>query len=145
MLLKRFLLSQTRSIAHQPARTFPAYAHPRILNVARTFATPATMSDSVTLPVLDASELKDGEMKQVEFGEGEKKGKVLLVKIGGEVVSSRRELDEADRCEAHLTVVDCGSMPIPGSARIMVLLWLVSPQSTVTLPARDTDESTTFL
>lgn len=92
MLFKRFLLSQTRSIAHQPARTFPAHAHvhSRIPNSIRTFATPTAMSDSVTLPVLDASELKDGEMKQVEFGEGEKKGKVLLVKIGGEVVSSRQ-------------------------------------------------------
>jgi hypothetical protein len=43
---------------------------------------------AITLPVLDESELKDGEMKQVEFGEGENKGKVLLVKIGGKVVSS---------------------------------------------------------
>lgn len=42
---------------------------------------------ALTLPVLDESELKDGEMKQVEFGEGENKGKVLLVKIGGKVVS----------------------------------------------------------
>jgi len=45
---------------------------------------------ALTLPVLDESELKDGEMKQVEFGEGENKGKVLLVKVGGKVVSSIR-------------------------------------------------------
>jgi hypothetical protein len=44
---------------------------------------------SLTLPVLDEAELKDGEMKQVEFGDGENKGKVLLVKVGGKVVSNR--------------------------------------------------------
>ncbi|KAI5122548.1 hypothetical protein M0805_005275 [Coniferiporia weirii] len=36
-----------------------------------------------TFVVLDDSELKDGEMKQVSFGEGE--GKVLLSRIGGKI------------------------------------------------------------
>lgn len=43
------------------------------------------MSDIKTGAVLDASELKDGEMKMVDF-EG---GQVLLARIKGELVSMR--------------------------------------------------------
>ncbi len=41
-------------------------------------------SDSKTLAVCDASELKDGQMKQVDFDEG----KVLLSKLGGKVYAT---------------------------------------------------------
>jgi hypothetical protein len=53
----------------------------------------ATEAKTITLPVLDESELGNGEMKQVEFGEGESKGKVLLVKIDGKVVRSLNAKD----------------------------------------------------
>ncbi len=40
------------------------------------------MSETKTVAVCDASELKDGEMKQVEFDDG----KVLLSKVQGKIV-----------------------------------------------------------
>lgn len=80
---------------------------------------------SLTLPVLDEAELKDGEMKQVEFGEGENKGKVLLVKVGGKVVSNRSSALERLQ-HVRLTICHASriiSSPTRESARITEHLW----------------------
>ncbi|KAJ9100009.1 hypothetical protein QFC19_005827 [Naganishia cerealis] len=41
----------------------------------------SSTTQTVTLPVCDASEIKNGDIKDFEFGEGEKKGKVFLAKV----------------------------------------------------------------
>jgi hypothetical protein len=92
MLIQKFLkpaslLRSTHTTSfHKPVASLPRHfsCTPKTLNKM------SMEEKALTLPVLDESELKDGEMKQVEFGEGENKGKVLLVKIGGKVVSTRR-------------------------------------------------------
>lgn len=89
MLIQRFLkpASLLRSTYTTSIRT-PVASLPRYFShTSITFNKMVNEEKALTLPVLDESELKDGEMKQVEFGEGENKGKVLLVKIGGKVVS----------------------------------------------------------
>jgi hypothetical protein len=86
MLIRRILnLALPRSITPATRRVSLPVSLP-IKSCFRSFIQMSTEEKSITLPVLEDSELKDGEMKQVEFGEGESKGKVLLVKIGGKVV-----------------------------------------------------------
>lgn len=46
----------------------------------------SSVAQTITLPVCDASELKNGDIKDFEFGEGEKKGKVFLAKVDDKVV-----------------------------------------------------------
>jgi hypothetical protein len=88
MLIRRFLNLSLRSTL-SPRHTAPISLPFRPVHISlRSLTTMSNEEKAITLPVLDESELKDGEMKQVEFGEGENKGKVLLVKIGGKVVSS---------------------------------------------------------
>jgi len=88
MLIRRFVnlsLRSTLSPRHTARISLPF--HPFYSSIG-TLTTMSNEEKAITLPVLDESELKDGEMKQVEFGEGESKGNVLLVKIGGKVVSN---------------------------------------------------------
>lgn len=47
----------------------------------------SSVSQTITLPVCDASEIKNGDIKDFEFGEGEKKGKVFLAKVDDKLVS----------------------------------------------------------
>jgi hypothetical protein len=47
----------------------------------------SSVTQTITLPVCDASELKNGDIKDFEFGEGEKKGKVFLAKVDDKLVS----------------------------------------------------------
>jgi hypothetical protein len=80
-----FLRSTYTNSFSKPIVSFPR----RLSSSSRTLNDMSNEEKSLTLPVLDEAELKDGEMKQVEFGDGENKGKVLLVKVGGKVVSNR--------------------------------------------------------
>ena len=50
----------------------------------------SSVIQTITLPVCDASELKNGDIKDFEFGEGEKKGKVFLAKVDDKLVSDVR-------------------------------------------------------
>lgn len=64
---------------------------PREIAFARPFTTTkifsmSSVTQTITLPVCDASELKNGDIKDFEFGEGEKKGKVFLAKVDDKVV-----------------------------------------------------------
>jgi hypothetical protein len=55
----------------------------------------SSVAQTITLPVCDASELKNGDIKDFEFGEGEKKGKVFLAKVDDKVV---RDFPTVRRC-----------------------------------------------
>lgn len=88
MLIRRLVnLSLRSTLSPRPTAPISLRFRP-FYSSLRTFTNMSNEEKAITLPVLDESELKDGEMKQVEFGEGENKGNVLLVKIGGKVVSS---------------------------------------------------------
>lgn len=48
----------------------------------------SSVTQTITLPVCDASEMKNGDIKDFEFGEGDgKKGKVFLAKVDDKLVS----------------------------------------------------------
>jgi hypothetical protein len=127
MLIQRFF----KPVSFLRSTYINSFSKP-IVSLPRHFSSSSrTLNDmsneekSLTLPVLDEAELKDGEMKQVEFGEGENKGKVLLVKVGGKVVSNRSSALERLQ-HARLTICRAFriiSSPIRESARITEHLW----------------------
>lgn len=85
MLLNRLSISRSVYIGRHSFTPFR-------LQPTRPFATSHTLSMSsviqtITLPVCDASEIKNGDIKDFEFGEGEKKGKVFLAKVDDKLVS----------------------------------------------------------
>jgi hypothetical protein len=96
MLLSRLFISRSAFTGRPcftprlPARTFAA-SH--ILNMS-------SVTQTITLPVCDASELKNGDIKDFEFGEGEKKGKVFLAKVDDKLVS------EGQAGPLHVLIVD---------------------------------------
>lgn len=53
-----------------------------------TISLMSAVTQTITLPVCDASEMKNGDIKDFEFGEGDgKKGKVFLAKVDDKLVS----------------------------------------------------------
>ena len=88
MLLNRLLASPSSHIGRHCLSPFR-------LQTTRPFATShilrmSSVIQTITLPVCDASELKNGDIKDFEFGEGEKKGKVFLAKVDDKLVSDVR-------------------------------------------------------
>lgn len=84
MLLNRPSLSRSahifrRQVLSEQIQSARPFATTRILSMS-------SVAQTITLPVCDASELKNGDIKDFEFGEGEKKGKVFLAKVDDKVV-----------------------------------------------------------
>lgn len=73
------------------------------------------MSDVITKEVLDASELKEGQMKAVDVGDG----KVLLSNIGGKIVGQIQAV-----MQRWLTCSECHIRllyPLRGTSRKYVI------------------------